>query len=217
MGKISIISYESSPFKEKAEYIAGQEVLRVGGPASRRKLRRFISRNNVDRAVLTASAPDFALSELRKAGVKICTGSGIMHAIYPRLIARAAKMDKSCRSCTVYDCRADERTLEVIRCAAMLFRHVSLCTPSDASYLADEVMESMGLALKLGDGGGVGIICSGRGGEQRVRVDLTDSSTTVFTDENHIPVTPSLAEALAGDNLDGDVLDRLKLKIHSLC
>ncbi len=217
MGVISVISYGSTPSKGTVEYIAGQEVLCVGALVSRRKVKRFIARHGIDRAVLTGTALGFALAELERAGVKICTGEKFMSAVYPKLIARAAKMDKSCFSCTVYDSAADAGTLDVIKCAAALFRHVSLCTEADATALAEEVMESMGLALKLGEAGGVGIVCSGRGGRQRVRVDLTGRSTTVFIDENRTAITPSLAEALAGDDLDGDVLDRLKLKIYSLC
>ncbi len=218
MAKISVISYNESPSKITAECIAGHEVLYINAPNSRRKFRRILARNGIDRTVLIGPAPEFALPELERAGVKVCTGERFMQAIYPRLMSRAAKIDRDCDSCTVYDSAADGRTLSIIKCAANFFRYVSLCTGSDsADYLAEEVLDSTGLALKLGELGGVGVVCSGKGGGQRIKIDLTASTGTTFFDENRSIITAPLAEALAGGDLGDDVLERLKLKIYSLC
>ncbi len=217
MNKISVISYDNNLPKFKSECVAGCEIIYSGPQISRRKLRRFISRYGINRAVVSGDVPDFVLPELSRAGVCICTGERLMRCIYPKLISRAAKLYKTCDSCTVYDEAADDETLRIIECAAMHFKNVALSTCQDASHLADEVMNSMGLALKIGEGGGVGIVCKGKGGAQKVKVDLTHKSTTVFADENNYKITPSVAEAIAGDNIDVNVLERLKLKIYSLC
>lgn len=217
MGKISVISYNDNFTKPQSAHIAEQEIIYSGPLNSRRKLKRFISRYGIDRAVVKGNAPDFVLPELARAGVSLCTGERLMRSIYPKLISRAAKLYKTCDSCTVYDESADGETLRIIECAAMHFKNVALCTNADAQYLAEEVMSSMGLALKVGECGGVGVVCAGYGGAQKVKVDLTHRSTTVFTDENKSIITPSVAEAIAGDNIDIHVLERLKLKIYSLC
>lgn len=218
MEKISVISYKENPCKIVTQYPAGQEVTYIYSPKSRRRLRKYLNGCGASKAVISGEVPAFVMDVLRKAEIKICTGANIMRAVYPQLISRAAKMNKDCDFCTVYDDNADGTTLEIIRCAASHFKHVSLCTKApEAAYLAEQVMDMTGLALKIGESDGVGIVCTGRGGRQKVKVDLTENSKTVFADDNKNIISPSLAEALAGDDLSGDVLDRLKLKIHSLC
>lgn len=216
MDKICVITYDEPPHVEYG-YVAGREIVYAGAISTRRRLRRFISRHQISRAVIAGDAPGFVRGELEKAGIALCTGEKLMQAVYPGLISRAAKLSKDCDSCTVYASAADGQTLEIIKCAASFFRYVSLSTDSDADHLAEEVLDSMGLALKIGDAGGVGIVCSGKGGRHQLKVDLTGRSTTTFCDENRSIITPSVAEALAGDDLDGNVLERLKLKIYSLC
>lgn len=218
MEKISVISYKENPAKTVTQYIAGQEVTYIYSPKSRRRLRRYLNGCGAEKAVLLGEVPQFVTDVLRKAEIKICTGESLMRTIYPQLISRAAKMSKDCNCCTVYDKNADGDTLEIIKCAASHFKYVSLCSErEDVTHLAEQIMDMTGLALKIGESDGVGIVCSGRGGRQKVRVDLTESSKTVFFDTERNIISPSLAEALAGDDLGGDVLDRLKLKIYSLC
>ena len=217
MSKISVISYDNNCFEHKSECVAGCEIIYSGPQISRRKLRRFISRYGIDRAVVSGDVPDFVLPELLRAGVSLCTGERLMRCIYPKLISRAAKLYKTCDSCTVYDESADDETLRIIECAAMHFKNVALCTQAESTHIAEQVMSSIGLALKLGECEGVGIVYRGKGGTQKVNVDLTSGSTTVFADENNSIITPSVAEAIAGEDIDLHVLERLKLKIYSLC
>ncbi len=217
MNRISVISYDNNLSKFKSECVAGCEIIYSGPQISRRKLRRFISRHGIDRAVVSGDVPDFVLPELSRAGVSLCTGERLMRCIYPKLISRAAKLYKTCDSCTVYDESADDETLRIIECAAMHFKNIALCTKADSAHIAEQVMDSIGLALKFGECAGVGIVHRGKGGDQKVKVDLTSASTTVFIDENNCIITPSVAEAIAGEDIDLHVLERLKLKIYSLC
>ena len=218
MEKISVISYKESPCKIHTRYIAGQEITYIYSPKSRRRLRKYLSGCGTEKVVLSGEVPAFVLDVLKKAEIKICTGEKLMRSVYPQLISRAAKMNKECDFCTIYDESADINTLEVIKCASNYFKHVSLCSDApDTSYVAEQIMEMTGLALKIGESDGVGIVCSGRGGKQKIKVDLTNGSKTVFADSERNIISPSLAEALAGEDFSGDVLDRLKLKIYSLC
>lgn len=217
MSQVCVISYEDKLPKQQILNVADCSIVYSGALESRRKLRRFLNRYGIERAVVCGDAPDFVLPEMERTKVKIHTGEHLMQCVYPKLISRAAKIYRKCDNCTVYDTCADGKTLQIIACAASYFKNVALKTCVDAQSLADEVMYSMGLALKLGEGGGVGIIRSGSGGMQKIKVDLTHRTATVFADKNNVKISPSVAEAIAGDDIDENVLERLKLKIYSLC
>ncbi len=218
MENISVISYNAQPCKITTQSHGDKSVLYIQSPKSRRRLRKYLKGNDIGGAVISGEVPGFVYDVLRKCEIKIYTGEGFMHAVYPKLIARAAKMNKGCDFCTVYDDGTEEELLEIIKCAAKHFRHVSLCTTSEnTKELAEAVMDATGLALGFGEGDGVGIVCGGRGGRQKIKVDLTALSKTLFSDSGKAIISPPLAEALAGDRIDEGVMDRLKLKIHSLC
>ena len=168
------------------------------------------------KAVIQGKAPEFVKGELLTRGIDVCTGEAFLKSIYPKLISRMAKLNSDCRECTVYDDMADEFTVEVVLCASSYFKQVSLYTPCSCDHIADKVMDMTGMALKLGHGKGVKILCRGNGCNG-AELDLTTKSQATFYHENNRIISPSLAEAIADNNLDGDVLKRLKLKIHSLC
>ena len=216
MDRICIISWDKL-HKPETEYICGIPLLRTGALRTRRRIRRFIMHNRIDGAVMEGDTPDFAISELERASVPVFTGERLMEVLYPAFISRAAKLGKGIDTCTIYTTSVTHRTVEIIRCAAAHFRHVALCTDDDAEHPVRELMDSMGLTLKIGDSGGVGIICSGTHPKSLLTIDLTSACTATFADENRRIITPAIAEALAGENLDGDILTRLGLKINSLC
>lgn len=218
MENVSVISYNDDEQKMCRRYAAGHEVTYIYSPRSRRKLRRLLSSSRTEAAAVLGDAPDFVEDVLKKAEISVCTGEKLLGCVYPQLISRSAKMDGKCAWCTVYDEVGDEKTLDIIKCASQYFRYVSLCTSSpDASNIAEKIMDMTGLALSFGEGDGVGIVRTGCGGAQKIKIDLTAKSKTLFCDANRNIIPPSLAEALAGDNIDNAVLSRLNLKIHSLC
>lgn len=212
MGRISVISYGDYDFS----HLSDDGILTVSNVLSRRKLRRYISRNSISKAVVKGDAPDFVYSELSRAGVGLCKGEEFVKAIYSKLISRLAKVSGDLNVCTIYDDVADEFTLKVIKCAAEYFRYVALSTPQNADFIAEEIMESTGLSLKLGDMGGVKILC--RGNEQcNTALNLTHRCSATFCDEKNRIISSDIAEAMAENDFSGDLLSRLKLKIHSLC
>lgn len=217
MSKIAVISYADGGRKNGKTVIAGKEVSYIYRPRNRRRLKRLLSADGIEKAALVGNAPDYAIDVLNRKGIKIFTGERFLNCVVVRLIAGGAKLGGN-GFCTLYDDFADEKTVEIIKSASDYFKNISLCTASDnIDWIYDEIIESTGLALSNGEFGGVGIVRSGIGGGQRVKINITSASGALFSDENGNSVTPSVAEAVAGDELDENVLERLNLKIRSLC
>ena len=212
MGRISVISYGDYDFS----YLSNDRILTISNVLSRRKLRRYILRNGISKAVVKGDAPDFVYSELLKLGVSLCKGDEFVKAIYQKLISRLAKVSGDLNVCTIYDEVADDFTLKVIKCASDYFRYVALSTPQNADFIAEEMMESTGLSLKLGDMGGVKILCRGNA-DKNTALNLTRHCSATFCDEKNRIISSDIAEAMAENDFDGDLLSRLNLKIHSLC
>ncbi|MBR2476595.1 MAG: hypothetical protein IKB50_00490 [Clostridia bacterium] len=215
---MSVIAVISSGDKVEISSVSveGADIIYVKGLNTRRRLKRFISRNKVNRAVIRGEVPAFTVAELEKRGIELYTGKELMQVIYPLMISRAAKISGNCENCTVYDTDLDGITLDIIKCAAAHFRYVSLETEEDASYIATEILSSTGLALKLGASGGVGIIRSGDGGNHDITVDMRGCGNTVFADEKKRFFTADVVEAILGEKIEKGVLERHKIKIHSL-
>lgn len=212
MGRISVISYGEYDFS----HLSDNGILTISNVLSRRKLRRYILRNTISKAVVKGDVPDFVFPELSKLNVSLCTGGEFVKAIYPKLISRVAKVSGDINICTVYDNVADGFTLDVIKCAASYFRYVALCTPENADFIAEEIMEDTGLSLKFGDMGGVKILCRGNM-EKTPELSLNKNCTVTFCDEKNRIISSDIAEAMAENDFSGDLLARLNLKIHSLC
>lgn len=216
MGEIAVISYLEHAGKIERKEIAGRTVTYIYAPKSRRRLRRFLSSGTFERAAILGDAPVFAADTAKKAGIKICTGENFLSCVRNELIAKAAECGMG-GFCTVYDDFADRQTVETIIYASSFFRNVALCTAGNDDWIYDEIMHATGLALSFGEFDGVGIVRTGRGGRQKIKIDLTPMSRTLFSDASGNVIPPSLAEAIAGDGADKNILKRLNLKIRSLC
>ena len=216
MGTISVMSYGLDSEKPKVLNCGDQEIIYVSDLCKKGRLKRFISKNKVDRVVLKGSPPKFIEKELEKAGVTLCTGENFVKSVYEKLIRRTFKTLSDFDTCTVYDTEAGDFTLNVIVCASKYFRHVSLCAPADNGRIFQDVMDLTGMALKNGDIGGVKILCRGEDNDT-AHLNLTKLCKATFLHDSAVVFTPDIAEAMAKGDFSGDVLERLNLKINSLC
>lgn len=212
MGKAAVISYLNATGKTEKKEIAGAEAIYIYSPKSRRKLRRFLSVNEIERAAILGDAPPFVGDVLEKNGVRVCTGERFLLRSAGKLIEKAAALGKG-GFCTVYDDIADGETVEIIKYASLYFKNVSICTAENFDRIYDEIMDATGLALTGREYGEVGIVRTGNGGGQRIKIDLTSESKTLFSDALGNIVQPSVAEAVT----DGAESKNIFLKIRSLC
>jgi len=222
MGRISVITCDASRKKHPSaevgiERICENEIVNISlVRGSKRFLRRALARHNIDRAVLDGDMPEYVTDELEKSFIRVYDGQKLARMLLPEFISRAAKQDRRNQTCTIYDDTLDEESMDIINLASLKFRYVSLCTQCARAYEVAHIIQGLtGLSLKIGESkGGVAIVRTGKGGDQDIKISLSDLHKTVFVDEKKRKIPAPLAEAIAGNEFGEDILDKLHLKIY---